>query len=122
MGKIIQYPSLLSRHVFLQMVRLELFEYYNRKIGAFCSAIPAVFNFIIILVGGTLGVNQLFYTLATFGPLILAGYYFDVVFESALLKLAHYLFLRLVLSWMLLFTLPWCHLRLSFYGCVSLCD
>ncbi|NIQ04300.1 MAG: hypothetical protein GWO20_00775 [Candidatus Korarchaeota archaeon] len=87
------------------MVRLELFEYYNRKIGAFCSSIPAVFDFIIIILGGTLGVDNLINILVTFGPLIPAGYYFDVIFESPLIKLAHYLFLRLVLSWMLLFTL-----------------
>lgn len=87
------------------MERYRIFEEYKRGLGALCSFIPAILYLIIILVTGQFTLENLIWVLVTFSPLIVAGFYLDIILNSNIRKYVRQSFLRVIISWIIAFPL-----------------
>ena len=84
--------------------RPSILEDYNRTVGALSSAIPAILYVLMALPALVEETSLLIWSFIQFVPLIIAGYYMDVVAKSkAFSKLRQREWILVIIVWIILF-------------------
>lgn len=78
---------------------------YDRQIGAISSLIPAIFYLLLMVSSNALTSYNLVWLVTTFTPLIIGGGYLDILLFSYFMSKFNLIWIRIILSWVLLFPL-----------------
>lgn len=83
-----------------------IIDNYNRKIGAICSSIPAILYLSMSLSGLYIEPYILLWSTIQFIPLILAGYFLDIIAKSRIFNVFREReWITIILTWIVLFPL-----------------
>ena len=78
---------------------------YYRDVGALCSGIPAIIYILMMAVYNSLTTYNIIWLSITFIPLIIAGWYLDIISDSKLFKAIGRWWMKIILAWVILFPL-----------------
>jgi len=77
---------------------------YNRRVGALCSAIPALLYILMSIPAASIEPNIMIWSIIQFIPLIVAGYYLDIIAKIKIFNIfGNREWIIIILVWTILF-------------------